>query len=306
MIETDIADLLQQHRAIAGNRFRWPWQTDPNSFADEIDELVHVLCGGDALAADDIASHISEAGKQIVGRTELGFGSAQRNLQDWQGDAADNFAGYLLQVKAAIGHYHDVFHDFYAIQRGCVALIQEAHKKTRELLDKAVQAQQEQSASDANFWNVTLAVGAAVAGVVSTALSGGGALAGWAIVASGVAGGASTASAIISTSGPGDTAQSLRDGLRTLLNQVIDQREELYGAVGQLDQYISDSVDNKHLAEVQPPPPLILTRPNFKPETFGLGDEEPPGVDGRVAQDPLVKPNRPGTSPISARLAGTL
>lgn len=306
MIDADTSALVQRHHDLALRRWNswlgaigvhWPGKEDPNNYFADIQELAELLCDGDDTAAGNLADDINKAHERLTTNVELGFGDIAYDLRDWEGDGARSFNNYLGEVKQAIGRYEDVLHDFRQIQAGCEAMIAESKKNVRDLLGKAITAQQEGSAQD---WTVVLTVVGAVAGAVGSIAGGGGIV--WLVVTGAVlASGTSVATAEISTDGPGETAKSLRDGLLALMNDVIDQRDRFYSAIKELDEYITGA----NLPYVDPSPPPFVTAPKFDPHTFELPDYiEPPGIENNVSQDPLVKPAPTANSKISATLDG--
>jgi uncharacterized protein YukE len=300
MTDASTQALVDQHATLARGRFRWPWQPDPEPFLNDIAGLVEQICFGDMTAADNVSADLVQAHRRLTARLDEGFDGATRNLIDWTGSAADAFSTYLNQVHEAIEQYDDILHDFMQIQAGYAALVRGCVKDTQALLNKAIEAQQEEAAKDG--WNVALTAIAAVAGVVSTVLSGGGALAGWAIVTSAVGGVAATTDVLINTGGPGETAQSLADGLTGLLSDVNDQLSRFDKAIIELRQYLDNGTP---LPAINPAMPPFVTANRFDPNSFHVKDE-PPGIEDGVSRDPLVKPGSADpNSTIGTRLAGT-
>lgn len=299
MIDQYTETLLQQQRSLATSRWRWPWQDDPNNYLSDIDSYVHVLCSGNALAATNLTDAIYNAHLGLTSNNDVGFGGATRDLQDWTGSAADNFSRYLLQVQQAMQRYDDILHDFRQIQAGYASLVSGCVTDVQNLLNKAIEAQQETSQ---DTWEVVLTAIAGVSAGIGAIVSG---PVGWAIVTSSVALAASEGSVLISTDGPGETAKSLRDGLAGLLNDVINQRENFYYAIEQLDDVVMDNVDNPNVAQVRPQPPTIITAPSFDPATFDLPSNiEPPGIENGVSRAPLVPSTQQPNTQISAKLVG--
>lgn len=303
MIDSETQTLLDEHRFLATGRLRLPWQDDPNNYLGQIDWLADLLCSGDADSADIVTNDVHTAFQQLTTNAELGFGGAARDLEDWSGSAADNFAAYLLKAQQAIDRYTEVLRELDAIQAGYATMIREAAKDVKALLNAAVQAQQQGSGND---WQVALTAVAAAVAVAASIIGTAGADVPIIISAAaltGASGAASVASATINSNGPGETAHSLREGMRALLHDVMDQRDRFDKGINQLYDYLT-SGDN--LPYVQPPAPVIIQpgRP-FDPATFGLSDE-PSGVQQRVSTDPLIKPAPviiPDTA-IRTRLAG--
>lgn len=294
MIDESTKDLLRQHRSAALGRFRWPWQADPNEFLDEIDSLAESLCSGNSLAAANLSDDLYNAHLALTTNADTGFDGVQADLQGWTGSAEVGFRTYMSQVKTAIGRYDDVLHDFRKIQAAYADLLDGIIRDVQNLVVKATDAQNQQSTQGG--WTVALT---ALAGVAQLLVS-----EGWSLLANGVAAVASTGSATISTDGPGETAQSLRDALSDLLSDVINQRENFYYGVQQLDEVVSE-YGNKDVATVEPPLPGFITAPSFDPATFHLPtDIEPPGVQDGVSTDPLTEPDSKPNSQITTRLSG--
>ena len=296
-IDADTQSLLQQHRQLALNNVRWPWQADPNDFLNDIDYAAQLLCSGNENAAYNLTNDVNRAHQQLTANLDVGFGGAARDLQDWTGSAADGFSKYLLQVKEAIGKYDDILHDFRQLQAGYESLVSGCVTDVQNLVNKAIDAQK---GLQGEVWTVGLTAVAGVASAIGAIISG---PVGWAIVTSAVAVGASTTSVLISTSGPGETAQSLRDGLLALQTDVENQRDSFWGAIQQLVEYLDGSGTTP---VINPQPPGFITAPSFDPSSFDLPSNiESPGIENGVSRAPLVKPSpQQSNSQITTRLGG--
>lgn len=303
MIAPDITALLNEHRSLAQVRFRIPLvQSDPNDYLNDIDHLAELLCEGDPSSADDVTTAIKNAHDQLdADNADTGFDLAKRDIGHWQGHAADDFAAYLSNAQGAVHHYRDVLHDFAQVSGGLAGMLHEIPNSVRDLVERAITAQQQQESQQG--WEVGFTLVAGITAGIASVITAGGVV--WLVLglsAASIAG--SEASAVISTDGPGETAASLRDGLQTLLNEVVDKRENFRGAIDQLDQHITEAAYNTQLKDVEPQPPLIITAPNFQPGNF-FPDDEPPGVQDGVSTAPLVKQNQDTTnSTMTTRLAG--
>jgi len=301
MIDDYTKSLLEQHRSAALNWWppRMPWQQNPSDYLDQIDTTVEALCSGNALAAGNLANDINQAHLALTTNAPVGFDGIQTDMDAWAGTAADNFRAYMSKVKQAIGRYDQVLNDFKRIQDGYTALVEGCVKDVQNLLNKAIDAQ---NGVSAETWQVALTAIGGVAAIIGSAISG---PVGWEILLGGVALATSEGSVLISTNGHGETAKSLLDGLQGLLSSVIDQRENFYYAVEQLDNVVMENVDNKNLDVVEPPAPTIITAPNFDPSTFDLpSDIEPLGIENGVSRAPLLPQHQQSNSQISTRLAG--
>jgi uncharacterized protein YukE len=301
MIDEQTKSLLQQHRTAALNWWppRLPWQSDPNDYLDTIDSTAEALCSGNALAADTLANDINQAHLALTTNAQVGFDGIQTDMEAWAGTAADNFRDYMSKVKQAMARYDQVLNDFKRVQDGYTALVGGCVTDVQNLLNKAIDAQ---NGVSAETWQVALTAIGGVAAIIGSAISG---PVGWEILLGGVALATSEGSVLISTNGHGETAKSLLDGLQSLLESVINQRENFYYAVQQLDNVVMENVDNNNLGVVEPSPPTIITAPNFDPSTFDLpSDIEPLGIENGVSRGPLVARNQQSNSQISTRLAG--
>ncbi len=301
MIDENTKSLLEQHRSAALNWLppRMPWQLNPSDYLDQIDATVESLCSGNALAADNLANDINQAHLALTTNAQVGFDGIQTDMEAWAGTAADNFRDYLSKVKQAINRYDQVLNDFKRVQDGYTALVEGCVTDVQSLLNKAIDAQ---NGVSADTWQVVLTAIGGVAAIIGSAISG---PVGWEILLGGVALATSEGSVLISTSGHGETAKSLLDGLQSLRSSVIDQRENFYYAVEQLDNVVMENVDNKSLDVVEPSPPTIITAPSFDPSTFDLpSDIEPLGIENGVSRAALVPQNQQSNSQVSTRLAG--
>jgi hypothetical protein len=304
VISPDITALLNQHRSLAQGRWlRWPWQADPNDFLNDIDHLAALLCEGDASSADDLTNDLKNARDQLgADAADTGFDMAKRDIRHWRGHAADNFATYLSNTQGAVHHYRDVLHDFTQLTAGLTGMLAEIPKNVRDIVQRAIEAQQQQESQMG--WEVVLTLAAAIPAAIASVATAG-TVPVWIIL------GLSTASlagsevnVLISNDGPGETAQSLRDGLRKLLDEVVDRRENFNGAVMELWEYISEANFKGHLKDVEPDSPEIVTKPRFQPGDF-FPDDTPPGVQDGVDTSPLVKPDQPQPeSKVTTTLAG--
>ena len=297
MTDSGFSYLVAQHRTAALNRFRWPWQADPTTILDQIDNLASALDFGDVTAANDATADLKSAYRNIDENLDEGINGANRDLVDWTGDAADKFTLYLSQVQEAVGRYKDILHDYTQIQGGYAALVQGVINDVTALFNKAIDAQTDVSVPT---WEVVLTAIAAVSAGIGAVISG---PVGWAIVTSAVAGTASEASVIISNSDPASTAQSLADGLQGLLNDTNDQLDRFDKAVIELRRYLDQ---NGPLPAVNPQLPGFITAPSFDPGQFHLSDE-PAGIENGVNRGQLVKQPPPDGMPdssISTRLTG--
>lgn len=306
MIDDYTRSLLQEHRSAALNWWppRMPWQEDPNNYLDAIDAAVESLCSGNALAAQNLSDDINSAHLALTTNADVGFDGLQTDMEAWTGtganNAADNFRQYMSKVKQAMGRYDDVLHDLIRIQDAYTALVQGCFTDVQNMLNKAIDAQNN---TQQETWEVAITAIGGVAAIIGSAISG---PVGWEILLGGVALASSEGSILISTDGHGETAKSLLDGLQSLLTSVINQRENFYYAIEKLDNVVMDNVDNKNLDMVDPPPPTIITAPSFDPASFDLpSDIEPPGIENGVSHDPLIKQSaaQPNAQ-ISNRLAG--
>jgi hypothetical protein len=116
-----------------------------------------------------------------------------------------------------------VLHDFTQLTAGLAGMLAEIPKNVRDIVQRAIEAQQQQESQVG--WEVALTLAAAIPAAIASVATAG-TVPVWIILGLNTASLAgSEANVLISNDGPGETAKSLRDGLRKLLDEVVDRRE---------------------------------------------------------------------------------
>lgn len=236
--------------------------------------IFDLLSSGDDASAQVMIHYLSRAKTTLIQDEERLFGGAQDCLDGWQGEAAAQFAGYLRDVRDGWDLLIDRIDSLNLILRSYQALV---HEMRRDVLDLVERTLQGVEAAETDGWKVGASIIGAIAGVagaVAGSVGGpGGAVLLGSIASSLVGGGIAVAIEAKGAESELGVIVQCVDAGEGLLHLIDVERAKIEQALRNLATGVSDGM----LKEVRPDRPLIITSPDFRPETFGL----PGHVQGR-------------------------
>lgn len=237
---------------------------------DRIDRIFGFFASGRGYAAGRMKNHLRSVREELLKDKEEEFGGAKEDLDGWQGEAAAQFANYLNQLNDGVNLME------YRID--ALLMILEAHERLvgnmrRDGMELVRHTLDGIDAAETAGWKVGAQVVGAVAGVVGTiagAAAGGPAGPLLAQIAGSMVAGA--VSVIVEAkeadSELGVIVEFVNSG-EGLIDQIAIERECIERGFRDLAARFT----GESLPEVRPDRPLIVTAPDFRPESFGLPDQ---------------------------------
>jgi hypothetical protein len=239
---------------------------------ERIDRLFALFSSGEGYPAWKMNNYLRSAKEELIKDTAEEFDGAKSDLAGWHGTAADTFRDtYLNQLQDGVGLMVD--------RIDTLAMILEAHQElVRSMRHDAMELVQHTldgiAAAETDGWKVGMQIVASVAAVASTVIgsvgTGGGA---------GVVIGAIAASMLSEAAGvevDADAADSELGVIVEFVNSgeaLIDRIDVERGRIEKGFRELAASITGEKLPEVRPDRPLIITAPDFRPESFGLPDQ---------------------------------
>lgn len=235
-----------------------------------IERIFDLFSCGEDYGAMRMNDYLGAAKEELIKDRTEEFGGARRDLEGWHGDAAENFANYLNQLEDGVNLMIDRIDTLHMILEAHQVLVKVLREDVLELVRYTLDGI---AAAETDGWEVGASVVGAVAGfagAVAGAAAGGppGAILGMiaASMAQGAVGVVATAHAADSELGV--IVEFVNTG-EDLLRQVDLERLRIEKAF----RALAESVTDNKLPEVRPERPVVITAPDFRPETFGLDDQ---------------------------------
>ncbi|MQA83493.1 MAG: hypothetical protein GEV03_02385 [Streptosporangiales bacterium] len=227
-------------------------------------KLVH---RGNPEAIQSLADGWKSVSKTIIDNENGVTTAVTRAMDDWEGDAADNFVTYMGDLQDVLGRHSTKADDIRGHLQDAKDAIEDARKAAEEATDTTTKR----------------------LGDVLLAASGGGA-AGAAGVAVTTTAAAAVTAAALSGAAIAAIVAILADGYNTLHglrqareDRVIGVRDAMLQLLGVLERDEAKEFEG-------PPEPTIVTAPSFSSEEF-YSEHQPPELDGvTVSTTPPEKP----------------
>ena len=248
---------------------------------DDIREALAPCTQGDPDQAETVAKTFGEAKLRLVEDFEASLGSINTTIEDWTGDAAENFKQYISNVSDAVTLQTYALEDAEVLTDALRQVIQSAQDGVHTLLDdsitKVTDAIETKRIESINTTidGVAAGVSAAVGGNPSGFVS-------W------VATTLTKKVVKIAVGSDAEVPQSILTAAIELASDVGDRASALKEKLGEVATAIGAGSDASNLPQVKPEKPLILDPVNFDPESFGLSDDVVnEGVEDSVSTDSL-------------------
>lgn len=235
-----------------------------------IQRIFDLFACGEDFAAGKMILSLNGAKERLIQDDDRNFGGIDKDMDGWVGEAADQFRDFVHDLRDGIRLMEDRIDTLNMILRSHQALVLGMRKDVNELVKHTLDGI---AAAATDGWKVGFSVIGAVVGVVGTFVGSIGGPPG--VVLGSVA--AAMASGAISTAVEAHDA----DSELGVIVQFVNSGEGMLHLVdverAKIEQAFRDlavSVTDAKLRQVRPERPLIVTAPDFRPETFGLSDQD--------------------------------
>lgn len=235
---------------------------------DRIDRAFNLFSCGEDFAAGKMSKHLNDAKQELIKDRAEEFQGARDDLDEWQGEAADQFRVFLNQLDDGVTVMVDRIDTLLLILRSHEVLVRGMREDVLDLVSKTLDGI---AAAETDGWRVGVTVAGAVAGVV----------AGVAGVAGppGIMIGLIAAEMLAGAAGVAVEVSGAEDELGVMVN-FVDSAEGLLHLIDierlRLEKgfrALANSITDAQLVEVRPERPLVVTAPDFRPESFGMKDD---------------------------------
>jgi hypothetical protein len=254
--------------------------------------IFDLFSSGDDACAQVMIHYLSRAKTTLIQDEHHLFGGAEDCLKGWQGAAADQFEEYLRDVRDAWDLLIDRIDSLNLILRSYQALVHEMRRDVLDLVERTLRGIED---AETDRWKVGASIIGAIAGVAGAAIGGPGGLVLFGSIAASLVGGG-VAVAIEAKGADSELGVIVQcvDAGEGMLHLIDVERAKIEQALRDL----ATGVSAKMLTEVRPDRPLLITSPDFRPETFGLQDH----VQGRHrvptdTRDLVPEPTRRANGP---------
>lgn len=250
----------------------------PN-YVPRMEEMFRLFASGAQHPGDEIAKAM-RAGRDLMKAVrEKHLADVKDNVDEWHGDAADQFDEYLNSMSLAVLRYEDAL--------DAVAILVEAYRSLVVSMRKDVLAMVQRvfaaiEAEEQNSTKIGLAIASAFVAVIGTVATGG--------TATGL-----VVAALGGTIGVGMEQVGASDNFH-IMASMVDQGEHIVREVRNAREKIekgfrevAGSMTGSKIAETRPARPDIVTGPSFDPKDFGLSEENQRGHQVPAPGGPLVE-----------------
>ncbi|WP_157357477.1 WXG100 family type VII secretion target [Amycolatopsis nigrescens] len=257
-----------------------------NEVDGRIRDLYADFCSGEPSEAKLTVESLGNAISDIRENFHEHLDGMDIYLEDWSGDASDNFREYLNQMKDALNRKQDcleaakgaiqAYHDFSVAFRGNILDLVE---QTQAALDQVKEEEEARSErKKLAILSACVTVGAALAAIPTAGASMGAAMA--AVGASLVAGGAGVQAISVGGNSRGEVIANMLEEGDKIVKDAIEAKGRVEQALFKVTTFVTD-VKGSNLQQVRPDRPQLITDEKFDPEGFhpdGQSKEDRKGV----------------------------
>ncbi|TCP43867.1 hypothetical protein EV191_12021 [Tamaricihabitans halophyticus] len=273
-----------------------------NKVDSQLQDMFTAFKAGDPEPAEQAVAALSGVKSQITEDMHQNLNGLDLYLEDWRGDAADNFRRYTYQMKDALMRKQEcvsaaeqamlAYQQMMQSYRDAILGLIESSQAAMDKIDEA-----NEMASDKVKLSIiatVVAVGAALtAGAAAPVLAGVGAAL--------VAGGTSYQILTMQAEKKGEVIVKMIEEGDKILAEVDDAKERVSKAFFAVTEYVTN-VNEENLPDVRPERPDIVTDDKFDPDDF-YHDDQPDGIADDMRTDGLVEePRKPDDNPRDRRI----
>jgi hypothetical protein len=239
---------------------------------ERMDRAFNLFSCGEGFAASRMSDYLSAAKEELTKDRERDFGGIHRDMEDWQGEAANQFVEYVNDLYDGTDIMLDRIDTLQMILQAHQLLVKGMREDVCDLVRKTLDGL---AAAETNGWEVGVTVAGAVAGFVAGVAGVAGPT--WAVI------GLVAAEMAAGAAGVAVEANSAEDELGVMV-RFVDSAE---GMLHLIDverlriekgfRALANSITDAKLVEVRPDRPTIITAPDFRPESFGMEDDTQAG-----------------------------
>ncbi len=227
------------------------------------------FASGEDAATQVMIHHLAAAQHRLIQDPNELFGAADGCVQEWHGTAADQFKSYLRQLRDGVSGVLVLdLAGLDTVLRAHQALISAMRRDVLDLVERTLRGIE---AAETDSWKV----GASIVGALAAIAAG--------VAAAGPVGppllmslaatlmGAGTSVAIEAKGADSELGVIVQcvDAGEAMIHLIDGERAKIEHAL----RIVTSSFTGDNLPQIRPDRPLIVTSPDFRPETFGLTDE---------------------------------
>lgn len=235
-----------------------------------IDRAFNLFSCGEDYAAGRMSDYLGAAKDELTKNREQDFGGIIRDMDGWQGDAANQFCDYVNSLKDSTFIMVDRIDTLQMILQAHQILVRGMRKDVLDLVRKTLAGIE---AAETDGWEVGMTVAGAVAAFAAGVAGSVVGLPTWAIlgtIAVNMAAGApGVAVAVDGAVDELGVIVRFVDSAEGMLHLIDIERLRIEKAFRELAASITDA----NLVEVRPDRPTVITAPDFQPASFGLEEQ---------------------------------
>jgi hypothetical protein len=232
-----------------------------------IDRVFNLFSCGEGQAADEMIDKLEATKTKLSNRKTVNFEGIRRDMEGWQGTAADKFLEWVNELDGGVDLMLDRIDTLLMILRAHNALVKNMRADVLDLVQKTLDGI---AAAETDGWEVGMTVAGAVAAVAAGVAGSIGAMPALAIlgtVALNMAAGAPGV-AIAVNEADDELGVMVRfvDSAEGMLHLVDIERLRVEKAFRE----VASSITDQNLTLVRPDRPGVITSPDFQPDSFGM------------------------------------
>jgi hypothetical protein len=241
---------------------------------ERIERVFNLFSCGEGFGAEKMSGYLSAAKEELTKDIEEDFGGLQRDIVDWRGEAADQFAEYMNQLCDGTKIMADRIDTLQMILQAHQILVKRMREDVCDLVRKTLDGI---AAAETDGWKAGVTVAGAVAAFAAGVAGAAVGLPTWAVIAT-IAGTMmdGAAGVAVEVSGAEDelgVIVNFVDSAEGMLHLIDIERLRIEKGFQELAKSITDA----KLREVRPDRPVVVTMPDFQPGSFEMPDHAKEG-----------------------------
>lgn len=241
---------------------------------ERIERVFNLFSCGEGFGAARMSDYLSAAKEELTKDLEEDFRGVQRDISEWHGEAADEFANYMNKLADGTKIMADRIDTLQMILQAHQILVKRMRDDVCDLVRKTLDGI---AAAETDGWKAGVTVAGAVAGFVAGVAGAAVGLPTWAVLAT-IAGTMADGAAgvAVEVSGAEDelgVMVNFVDSAEGMLHLIDIERLRIERGFHDLAESITDA----KLKEVRPDRPVVVTAPDFQPGSFSMSDEAQAG-----------------------------
>jgi hypothetical protein len=237
---------------------------------ERIERVFNLFSCGEGFGAEKMNGHLGEAKTAMITSRELDFGGVRRDMEGWQGEAANQFVDYVNKLDDGMNVMLDRVETLQMILQAHQILVKRMREDVCDLVRKTLDGI---AAAETDGWKVGLTVAGAVAAFAAGVAGTVGGLPTWAVIATVAGAMADGATGVaVEASGAEDelgVIVNFVDSAEGMLHVIDIERLRIEKGFRELAKWIT----NENLVGVRPERPVIVTAPDFQPGSFGMEED---------------------------------